>query len=288
MGDSSATTVLILAEPADLARQWAEILRGADFSVYGDWAASPQRPPPEVVVTNLAEPDPRACQDAAVIAIGCEAPAALTLPRDFLARELQTACRLLGEIARLRRRERLAAATQQELLSAALSDPLTGLPNRRAWDAALAGRLAKLAAAGQRLCLALVDLDRLKQINDTHGHAVGDEVLRATARGLAGALRHDDFVARLGGDEFGLLLWLPREAAAAQVVERVRLAAVARLAETAAPEATLSAGYGLAEPGAPLPCPEPLLSAADAALRSAKQQGRNRSSGPTISPANGY
>jgi diguanylate cyclase (GGDEF)-like protein len=81
-------------------------------------------------------------------------------------------------------------------------DPLTGLLNRRAYDAALARRLV----AGAPFALVLVDMDGLKELNDTRGHAAGNEALTRLSRTLAGAVRRDDDVARIGGDEFAVLV----------------------------------------------------------------------------------
>ncbi|QEI06058.1 diguanylate cyclase [Pigmentiphaga aceris] len=85
----------------------------------------------------------------------------------------------------------------------AMEDPLTGLPNRRHIEKALT---TCLAAANAPLCVALVDVDRFKRVNDDYSHTVGDAVLKAIAGLLQGALRECDFVGRLGGDEFVLLL----------------------------------------------------------------------------------
>jgi diguanylate cyclase (GGDEF)-like protein len=277
MSESSEPKVLIVGEAA--AQRWAEILRAAGAHVWLGPNDAPDDQQPEIVLTDSRPwegPD-----ETGVIRIGAVGPADLHLPEDCSARELQLACRLLAQIVRLRRRVRLAAETHHQLSVAALTDPLTGLPNRRAWDAALAQRMAVAADAAGHLCLAILDLDHFKRINDTLGHAVGDEVLRESGRAVYDSLRHDDFVARLGGDEFGLLLWVPNEAVAAVVVERVRTALPTRLVRTPAPEATASAGYCLwgsqagAESGSQL-VPEALYTAADAALREAKRRGRNR------------
>ena len=179
-----------------------------------------------------------------MIQVGGDGPADVRLSANCTAEELQLACRLLGEVVRLRRLQRQSAETHRELAQAALTDPLTGLANRRAWDQELARRLTE-AASGRRLCLAVLDLDQFKEINDTQGHAAGDRVLQAVGHSLQKHLRQGDFVARLGGDEFGLLLWVPGEAEAAAIVERVR----SRVAEAAgaqgAVKITASAGFAL-------------------------------------------
>jgi GGDEF domain-containing protein len=94
-------------------------------------------------------------------------------------------------------RERLIAA----LHATAMRDQLTGLPNRRAWDDRFEPELERARRSGQPLSVAVLDLDRLKQINDTHGHEQGDRLIRRCAHAWAGALGRSDFLARLGGDE---------------------------------------------------------------------------------------
>ena len=121
-----------------------------------------------------------------------------------------------------------------------MTDPLTGLPNRRAWDEALARRRRQTDAAA---CVAILDLDHFKRVNDAHGHAAGDAVLRATGDALRRGLRQDDFVARLGGDEFGLLLSMPNAPTAAAVLDRVRAALPEHLARQGAERVTASVGF---------------------------------------------
>ncbi|MDQ3206541.1 MAG: GGDEF domain-containing protein, partial [Pseudomonadota bacterium] len=87
-----------------------------------------------------------------------------------------------------------------------LRDELTGLPNRAAWNEELARSVARAQRAGTPIAVMFLDLDGFKQINDTHGHAAGDHVLREFAAALLGTLRTEDIVARLAGDEFVVLL----------------------------------------------------------------------------------
>jgi diguanylate cyclase (GGDEF)-like protein len=116
-----------------------------------------------------------------------------------------------------REREDLLA----ELQATATHDPLTGLPNRRAWDDRLERELSRAAACDEALSVLAIDLDRLKRINDTHGHLEGDRLLQRCAHAWNGALRQGDYLARLGGDEF--LVLLPGSAAmtAEQVARRI-------------------------------------------------------------------
>jgi diguanylate cyclase (GGDEF)-like protein len=102
---------------------------------------------------------------------------------------------LMGEIER----------RSQHLEDLAMLDGLTGLPNRRAWDGALAREEQRCQRFGHPAAVVSVDLDGLKQTNDTHGHDAGDAVLRRAARALHSVIRAHDMAARTGGDEFALL-----------------------------------------------------------------------------------
>ncbi|HUT10747.1 MAG TPA: GGDEF domain-containing protein [Thermoguttaceae bacterium] len=260
------------------------------------WLSRLEIPPsahPDVVVTDRDLPghrDPEILPGKApptlvgVVKIGGgQGRADVALPEDVTARELRLACRLLAQIVRLRRREKSAAQSHRRLAEQALTDPLTGLPNRRAWQDGLEERLARIAGPegprSQRLCVAVLDLDHFKRVNDTHGHAVGDEVLRASGRSIRESLRQDDFVARLGGDEFGLLLWVPDEPTAASVVDRVRTTLPPRLIQAATHAITASAGYHVVasvESPATTLSADTVYSVADAAMHEAKRLGRDR------------
>lgn len=102
----------------------------------------------------------------------------------------------------LKRKQYELKAHNERLESMALTDTLTGLPNRAMFEATLATEIASANASGKRFTVLFVDLDNLKAINDAHGHAQGDAALRATAARIRRALRGSDFLARLAGDEF--------------------------------------------------------------------------------------
>jgi diguanylate cyclase len=164
-------------------------------------------------------------------------------------------------------REQLASAEEE-----ARRDALTGLPNRRAFGA----RHSALAAAGAPLAVALCDIDRFKQINDSHGHAVGDRVLRTFA-GILEESCDGAMVARFGGEEFAILFPSLDAAAAAAIVDEAREQVSTRqfkVRETDAPlgQITFSAGVAAAADGETL---EALLQRADALLYRAKDRGRN-------------
>ncbi len=157
----------------------------------------------------------------------------------------------------------------------AREDALTGLANRRAFDELLAYEFARAGRSEQPLCVALVDLDHFKRINDELSHAAGDAVLRAVAERMRQLCREIDTVARWGGEEFALLLPNTRLSDALAVCERVR-AGVERLELNAiAPglRITISIGLSSHEGHADY---DRMLSQADAALYAAKQSGRNR------------
>ncbi len=156
----------------------------------------------------------------------------------------------------------------------ATTDPLTGLPNRRALDALLAGLPARRRAE-DGLAIVMVDLDRFKDLNDRHGHPAGDGVLRAVAGVLARGLRTGDLAARYGGEEFAIVLRGASVPRAVEVAQRIR-SAVAELPPAAlgVPEGvTISAGVAIAAPDEPA---GELLRRADQALYAAKRGGRDR------------
>ena len=171
--------------------------------------------------------------------------------------------------ARLEREQQRSRVLLAQLDRLSDEDPLTGLANRRRWDAVLAAVCADARATGQAVSLVLLDLDHFKQINDRHGHVAGDEVLRAVAALLRSRVRDGDLVARLGGDEIGVLLPgtdLDRAGALAESVRRA--AALLAPADLTAGELTLSLGVTSATGAQAYPLE--LLSCADAQLYCAK------------------
>ncbi len=108
------------------------------------------------------------------------------------------------------------------LCELSLKDPLTGLGNRRHFRAVLERSIEIVARSGESILLLLLDIDHFKHINDTHGHLVGDQVLKAVGHCLAGCVRPMDTVARYGGEEFAMILPNCRPACGRAVAERIR------------------------------------------------------------------
>ena len=133
--------------------------------------------------------------------------------------------RLLGELAALASAAFRNATTHAELALAARTDGLTGCLNHAAMQDTLRREIERATRGGRSLSVALVDLDDFKQVNEEHGHQVGDEVLRAVGRALRDKVRTYDTVARYGGDEFAVIAIDADEDAAAEVMTRA-LAAI--------------------------------------------------------------
>lgn len=152
-------------------------------------------------------------------------------------------------------------------------DGLTGLYNRMAFDERLPPALARARRAGAPVALLYLDLDRFKAVNDTLGHAAGDEVLREFARRLRACVREGDLVARLGGDEFAVLVEGAGPLASAEAIAGKLLREMARpFALAGGPRevaASIGIGYAAQDAG-----PEALMAAADRALYAAKSGGR--------------
>ena len=165
-----------------------------------------------------------------------------------------------------------------QLLNEARADAKTGLLNAATWEREAGAEIARAVRTSTPLAVALLDLDRFKQINDTHGHLLGDEVLRAIATTMTGVLRDYDLAGRFGGEEFVMLLPQTRATDAFRIAERVRdhiarLPIVSPTGERV--QVTASIGVAALDAGSSRELTE-LLAAADAALYRAKASGRDQ------------
>jgi diguanylate cyclase (GGDEF)-like protein/PAS domain S-box-containing protein len=169
----------------------------------------------------------------------------------------------------------MAASDLDRARRDALTDDLTGLPNRRMFDGALSGRLENLRRYGWAFGLLIVDIDLFKSVNDKHGHAAGDAVLASVAKTIVGAIRAGDVVARWGGEEFAVLVEASDTAGLVDAAERIRILVArshARFEGRQLP-VTVSLGGSLAGPD---DSAESLFARTDEALYAAKRAGRNR------------
>ncbi|MDE2485876.1 MAG: GGDEF domain-containing protein, partial [Alphaproteobacteria bacterium] len=178
-----------------------------------------------------------------------------------------------AEVTRLRRR-------LEQVRRDAMTDGLTSLANRKAFDEALQRACAQADAKGDPLCLAVLDIDHFKAFNDTWGHQTGDQVLRYVASVIGRAGLSPRTAARYGGEEFALIF--PGEAArsALTVLEDIRAEVASRVLKRRSTNEDLGAvtlSAGLAERHGSEP-PASLIERADAALYESKRGGRNRTS----------
>jgi diguanylate cyclase (GGDEF)-like protein/putative nucleotidyltransferase with HDIG domain len=175
-------------------------------------------------------------------------------------------------VLRLARMERRMAQDRAQFEALAHEDPLTGVPNKRAFDDRLDAELSRAEREYYPVAVVVLDLDRFKQINDTWGHAVGDEALRVFARHVEAELRAGDMCGRLGGDEFALALVRADAHSAERVLGRLRSA----LEEVTVGPAGERLGFsaGIAEFPRHAGTREQLLRSADAALYWGKASGR--------------
>lgn len=201
-------------------------------------------------------------------------------PKDLSrARRKVSRTRWMRAVRRMRDLSTTVAELRREnetLRRQAYEDALTGILNRRGFDEHLELALTDVNRHGDDLAVILLDVDELKHINDTRGHAAGDSALQFVADALRRAVRLGDYVARLGGDEFAVLLPRTNEDQAGRIAERVRTT-LQQASSGAGHAVTVSAGVAevrLVDPAAERA--GRLLERADRALYAAKRAGRDR------------
>ncbi len=170
----------------------------------------------------------------------------------------------------------LRVLAESQLRVLAMTDQLTGLPNRTAFIEKLKGSLTRAVRSRQAVVLLFIDLDGFKSVNDNFGHASGDEVLREVARRLQSAIRDSDAVCRMGGDEFVVLLDTEvQEATAERMCKRI-LAVLGPPCVFSNGQAYVGASIGVARQPPLFVQPHELLQRADAAMYEAKRAGKGR------------
>ncbi|HET7410314.1 MAG TPA: PleD family two-component system response regulator [Paracoccaceae bacterium] len=297
-----AAVLIVTADPGAAGRLGAAIGGAIGCAVETAAAAGSVRPPgdatpPDVVLIDaeLAGADPlrlgarirarAATRPAAILLIvpaGNTALAARALGigfNDYIASPVdpvELVARIRLQLRRKRYADRLRETVRDSMVHA-VTDPLTGVYNRRHANAHIEDVVDRSRDRGAELTIMLLDLDRFKSINDGHGHAAGDMVLREFARRLQANVRSIDLVARIGGEEFMVVMPDSGAASAAEIAERVRLATADppfRVSQSGATRSvTVSIGYAVLQPGESV---FELIERADRALYASKNAGRNR------------
>jgi two-component system cell cycle response regulator len=198
---------------------------------------------------------------------------------DYLVEPLdrnEALARVRTQVRRKRFSDRLRDSVQQTI-EMAITDPLTGLHNRRYLERHFAALIEEGAREGKSVAVVFLDIDHFKSINDTHGHDAGDEVLKAFARRVRQSVRGIDLVARYGGEEFVIVMPDTDSGVALRVAERLREAIAGEpFAIGNGVRIRVTVSVGLASANSPDDTPQSVLQRCDAALYHAKDGGRNR------------
>lgn len=261
-----------LVELAALAEQLAQLIDSAQQRLDGAVTLVDRSAEEASAYGRALADDARSIDDAALPATMVDA--LLDITRTMIERTQAAEARLRATNAELRGLQ----SDLNEAQEIAERDPLTGLPNRRALEAALRHAVAAAHAADSALSIAFCDIDSFKRLNDIHGHAVGDRVLRLVADCLSGSGDEDVFVGRQGGEEFVMLFEGRTAIEAAALVDTIRAGLAGRSLRSRSdgmPIGTVTfsagvAGYRHGDKG------EDLLHRADVALYRAKESGRNQ------------
>ncbi|KQV82746.1 PleD family two-component system response regulator [Rhizobium sp. Root1220] len=199
---------------------------------------------------------------------------------DYIVRPVdpnELVARSLTQMRRKRYNDRLRASVKHTI-ELAVTDPLTGLNNRRYLDNHLSTLFNRSMARGRPLSVLITDIDRFKQVNDTYGHDAGDDVLKEFASRIRSTVRGADLACRYGGEEFVVIMPDTSPEVAAAVAERLRAAvetAPFKL-KSSGQELSVTASFGISSRIASVITPGQLMKQADVALYEAKNGGRNR------------
>jgi diguanylate cyclase (GGDEF)-like protein len=224
-------------------------------------------------LARSGDPDAGAEKIAFPLRAGSSDFGSLVLASDaFDAEQVETAASLAAQVVVALENARLHRLVERQ----AMVDSLTGLANRRSLEETLRSELARGVRFGDSVCVVFADLDYFKRVNDVHGHAAGDEVLKAFATALRETVRESDVAGRWGGEEFALVLTGTDSTGGARFAERARMTIANRtIVMPNGEEIAVTASFGVASYPE---CQEfgELLAAADSALYEAKRTGRNR------------
>ena len=192
-------------------------------------------------------------------------------------RDVIAVCVTLSDVTHVSVMQREREEAVARLREFADRDGLTGIANRRYFEARLADEFQRWQRYGGELSMLLFDLDHFKRINDEFGHMAGDTVLRSMAQRVSGVVRKQDVFGRFGGEEFALLLPCTPLDDALYVAEKIRCTIADEPVEVQGVIVPVTASVGAATARTGAPDYEGMINEADAALYTAKRQGRNRS-----------
>lgn len=227
---------------------------------------------PKTIYTYVIVLTSRSEKRRVVAALAAGADDYLTKPFD--PEELSARAEVGLRIVELHRKIEAQNLLLREL---ALTDSLTGLPNRRAVEEWSTRQLSAAARHGFSFWIAMADVDHFKSVNDTYGHDAGDEVLKKIAKILKSRSRASDICGRMGGEEFIFILTHATKTDALAVIDRIREELASVVFTFNGSSRTVTASFGLVGfEGPRAPCFNELLSQADSALYIAKRLGRNR------------
>jgi two-component system cell cycle response regulator len=199
---------------------------------------------------------------------------------DYIVRPVdpnELVARSLTQMRRKHYNDRLRSSVQQTI-ELAVTDPLTGLSNRRYLDNHINTLFSRSMARGRPLSVLIADIDRFKQINDTYGHDAGDDILREFANRVRSTVRGADLACRFGGEEFVVVMPDTSPEVAAIVAERLRAVVETApfLVKSSGQELNVTASFGISSRTPSIVTPGHLMKQADLALYEAKNAGRNR------------
>ncbi|MBN2147763.1 MAG: diguanylate cyclase [Anaerolineales bacterium] len=262
--------------PISEAGVWVDCVREGKAVIHNDYASLPHRKGmPEghaTVVRELVAPTLREGRVVSILGIGNK-------PTDYDQQDVDLVSYIadvIWSIIEQKKNEEYIRQLNSRLESLAMTDELTSLANRRAFFLRGGEEIQRVQRYQTPLSLILVDVDYLKHVNDTYGHAAGDRVLQEVANTLRVNIREIDLPARLGGDEFGILLPNTKISAAVILAGRLRLAIEKESYVVQNPMLRVTASVGVTEYCAEMEILDDVLRKADAALYQAKNRGRNR------------